>query len=177
MPQPERLLPLLRRAAEAFRATPGRRGHVVQLGDAAEVCVAGDLHGNVANFARLLQVADLAARPRRHLVLQEVIHGKFRYPDGGDKSHQALDLLAALTCQFPGRVHFLPGNHELSQWTNRRIGKDRANRFRWALAEASEVTGALDAAVVLGYLAPAEVAEPLALADRIRAMTFRLTRG
>jgi hypothetical protein len=34
-----------------------------------------------------------------------------------------LDLLAALKCQFPARVHFLPGNHELSQWTNRRIGK------------------------------------------------------
>ena len=30
------------------------------------------------------------------LVLQEVIHGKFRYPDGGDKSHQLLDLVAAL---------------------------------------------------------------------------------
>jgi hypothetical protein len=123
MPQPERLLPLLRRAAEAFRGTPDRRGHVIYLTDAAEVCIAGDMHGNVDNLGRLLKVAALANHPRRHLVLQEVIHGKFRYPAGGDKSHQMLDLIAALKCQYPARVHFLPGNHELSQWTNRRIGK------------------------------------------------------
>jgi len=112
------------------------------LTDATDVCVAGDLHGNVDNFSRFLKVADLGKHPGRHLVLQEVIHGKFRYPPplfstplpdgergwgegrgGGDKSHQLLDLIAALKCQYLGRVHFLPGNHELSQWTNRRIGK------------------------------------------------------
>jgi hypothetical protein len=71
----------------------------------------------------MLKVADLGSRPRRHLVLQEVIHGKSRYADGSDKSHQLLDLIAALKCQFPQRVHFLPGNHELSQLTNRLIGK------------------------------------------------------
>jgi hypothetical protein len=148
MPQPDKLLSLLRRATEAFRATPGRRGHVIYLTDAADVCVAGDLHGNVDNFSRLLKAADLGKNPGRHLVLQEVVHGKFRYPssqaagvrgqrsgaceyespalpcrDGGDKSHQLLDLVAALKCQCPTRVHFLLGNHELSQWTNRRIGK------------------------------------------------------
>jgi hypothetical protein len=123
MPQPDRLLSTLKRATAAFRATPGRRGHVVALVDAADVLVAGDMHGNVDNFGRLLKVAQLAQHPQRHLVLQEVIHGKFRYAGGGDKSHQLLDLLAALKCQFPERVHFLPGNHELSQWTNRRIGK------------------------------------------------------
>ena len=80
MPQPERLLGLIRRAVEAFRATPGRRGHVIYLTDALEICVAGDMHGNVDNFSRLLKVADLGKNPGRHLVLQEVIHGKFRYP-------------------------------------------------------------------------------------------------
>jgi Calcineurin-like phosphoesterase len=123
MPQPERLITLLRRAGDIIQATPGRRGHVIYLSDVADVCVAGDLHGNVGNFSRLLGVADLAKNPGRHLVVQEVIHGKFRYPGNGDKSHQLVDLIAALTCQFPGRVHYLPGNHELSQWTNRLIGK------------------------------------------------------
>jgi hypothetical protein len=123
VPQPERLLPLLHRAVDAFRTTPGRSGHVIDLAGAAEVCVAGDMHGNVDNFGRLLKVADLGKNQTRHLVVQEVIHGKFRYPDGGDKSHQMLDLIAALKCQYPDRVHFLPGNHELSQWTNRLIGK------------------------------------------------------
>jgi Calcineurin-like phosphoesterase len=137
MPQPERLLPLIRRAVEAFWATPGRRGHVIYLDNAVDVIVAGDMHGNVDNLGRLLKIADLACHPGRHLALQEVIHGKLRYPPDpashhpiplspegrGDRSHQMLDLIAALKCQFLGRVHFLPGNHELSQWTNRLIGK------------------------------------------------------
>ena len=56
--------------------------------------------------------------------MQELIHGRFTYPDGNDKSHQAVDLWCALKFQFPTRVHYLPGNHELSQWTNRLIAKD-----------------------------------------------------
>src|SRR5262249_34240663 len=115
--------PTLRRAAEAFRATAGRRGHVVTLADAADVCVAGDMHGNVDNFARLLRVADLARHPPRHPVVQAGIHRNGHHPRGSRKSHQLLALVAALACQFPGRAHFLPGNHELSQWTDRQIGK------------------------------------------------------
>src|ERR1019366_726723 len=86
--------------------------------------VAGDLHGNLDNFRRLLQVADLAGNPARQLVLQEAIHGPHRYPAGGDRSHQLLDLIAALKCQYPRQVHFLIGNHELAQATGRRIAKD-----------------------------------------------------
>ncbi len=56
--------------------------------------------------------------------MQEAIHGPHRYPAGGDRSHQLLDLIAALKCQFPNQVHFLIGNHELSQATGRRIAKD-----------------------------------------------------
>jgi Calcineurin-like phosphoesterase len=123
MPDPAKLLHTLARAAAAFRATPGRAGRVVALADAADVLVGGDLHGHLGNFQALMKQADLANHPRRHLVLQEVVHGPFRYPDGGDKSHQLLDLVAALTCQFPGRVHFLPGNHELAQATGRPVQK------------------------------------------------------
>ncbi len=123
MPDPGRLLTTLQRAASAFRATPGRRGKLVELEQATEVLVAGDLHGHVGHLSRLLKLADLAAHPGRHLVVQELVHGSFRYPDGNDKSHQMLDVLAALKCQFPERVHFVLGNHELSQWTGRHVGK------------------------------------------------------
>jgi hypothetical protein len=123
MPDPDRLLHTLRQARQAYQSTPGRRGHLVHL-DAAEVLVAGDLHGNLENFRRLLNLADLAKTPRRHLVMQEVIHGPFEYPGGGDKSHQLFDVVAALKCQFPRQVHLLPGNHELAQWTGRRIEKN-----------------------------------------------------
>jgi hypothetical protein len=116
-------LQTLRKAAAAFRSTPGRRGRVVELQGAAEVLVAGDMHGHVENFRRLLLLADLARHPRRHLVVQELIHGPFEYPTGGDKSHQLLDLVCALKCQFSDRVHFLIGNHELAQATDRPISK------------------------------------------------------
>ena len=123
MPDPERILNTLRRAIQYFRETPGRRGRVVSLDGASEVFVSGDLHGNLENFRQLLQRADLARHPTRHFVLQEVIHGPFHYPAGGDKSHQLLDLMAALKCQFPRQVHFLLGNHELAQYTQRRVSK------------------------------------------------------
>lgn len=123
MPDAERLLKTLHKAVDAVRATPGRRGHWLALQDVAEVLVAGDLHGNVENFRRLLDHAQLAKQPRRHLVLQELIHGPHRYPAGGDKSHQLVDLFAALKCQYPRQVHYLLGNHELSQWTARAIAK------------------------------------------------------
>jgi hypothetical protein len=139
MPDPIRLLRTLRQAVQAFRETPGRRGRLVVLSGAADTLVAGDLHGNVENFRQLLGRADLGQNPRRQLVLQEVIHGPFDYPTGGDKSHQLLDLIAALKCQYPHQVHFLLGNHELSQWTRRRIGKsdyDLNEQFRQGVGTA-----------------------------------------
>ena len=123
MPDADRILATLRRAIQHFRDTPGRRGRIVSLEGASEVFVSGDLHGNLENFRKLLATADLARNPQRHFVLQEVVHGPFHYPAGGDKSHQLLDLTAALKCQFPRQVHFLLGNHELAQLTQRQIAK------------------------------------------------------
>src|SRR5262249_47793021 len=99
MPDPDKLLNTLRRARELTRSTPGRRGRLIELNDAAEVLVAGDLHGNIANFQLLMKLANLGNEPRRHLVMQELIHGRFHYSDGADKSHQVVDLWAALKCQ------------------------------------------------------------------------------
>jgi hypothetical protein len=133
MPDLDRLRTTLQRAIAAFRSMPGQRGRVVPLHEATEVLVAGDLHGNLVNFRRILEQANLAHHAARHLVFQEIIHGPHRYPDGGDKSHQLVDLLAALKCQYPQRVHYLPGNHELAQATGRKIGKeedDLNQRFR-----------------------------------------------
>jgi hypothetical protein len=121
------MLTHLRQALALVRATPGRRGHVVHLQGCTEVLVAGDLHGHVANFQVMLRGADLANHPTRHFILQELIHGKFRYPKGGDKSHQLVDLFAALKNQFPRQVHFIPGNHEIAQATNRPVLKADEN--------------------------------------------------
>jgi hypothetical protein len=131
MPDPIRLLKTLRQAIRAFHDTPGRIGHLIHLAGPEDVLVAGDLHGNVENFRRLLDRAELRSHPDRHLVFQELVHGPFEYPTGGDKSHQALDLLAALKCQFPRQVHMLLGNHELAQWTNQWIAKGDTDLNDW----------------------------------------------
>lgn len=168
MPDPVRLLATLRQATQAFRATPGRTGHVTRLPAGAEVLVAGDMHGSVENLRLLLKIADLAKHPQRHLVLQEVVHGPFRYPGGGDKSHQLLDLVAALKCQYPARVHYLLGNHELAQWRNQRIGKgdiDQNDLFRGGVDEAY---GEQAAAVYGAYL------ELFAAADLALVTTNRI---
>ena len=139
MPAPDRMLTHLRQAVALVRATPGKKGHTVALDDCADVLVAGDLHGHIPHFQSLLKYADLANNPKRHFVMQEVIHGKFRYPHGGDKSHQLVDLFAALKCQYPRQVHYLPGNHELAQWTNRPVLKSDENQnalFREGVNEA-----------------------------------------
>jgi hypothetical protein len=116
-------LQTIRRGIQAFRDTPGRRGQLVCLQEVDEILVGGDLHGNVENFRQLLIRADLGKNPRRHLVVQELIHGPFRYPSGGDKSHQLVDLICALKVQYPRQVHYLIGNHELAQATSRRVLK------------------------------------------------------
>lgn len=112
-------------AVQANRRTRGRRGSVVEIDrhPAAEVLVVGDLHGNRANFNKVLQFARLAERPERHLVLQEVVHGGPTYEGGGDMSHMLLEDVAKLKVQFPDRVHFLLSNHELAEVVNTPLTK------------------------------------------------------
>jgi hypothetical protein len=125
MPDPRKVLTTIRRATELLRATPGRSGGVIEPSGADEVMVVGDLHGNLPAFKKVLTLAALDRTPGRHLVLQELIHGKLMYPDeAGERSHQLLDVVAALKCQYPDRVHVILGNHELSELTGRIIGKD-----------------------------------------------------
>ena len=125
MPDPRKVLTTIRRATELLRATPGRMGGVVEPVGVTEIMVVGDLHGNIPAFKKALMTAALEKNPGRHLVLQELIHGRLMYPDeGGDRSHQLVDVVAALKCQYPDRVHVILGNHELSELTGRIIGKD-----------------------------------------------------
>src|SRR5713101_1564723 len=169
MPDPDNLLHTLHLAVAHFRATPGRRGRIVVLDPAEDVLVVGDLHGHVENFRRAMQRAELGTHPNRHLVVQEAIHGSFRYPAGGDRSHQLLDLIAALKCQYPRQVHFLLGNHELSQWTNRRIAKndeDINDLFRQGVSTAY---GAHAGAVYSAYL---ELFAAVPVAVRTRNRVF-----
>jgi len=151
MPHPERLLNTLHQAVQAFRSTPGRSGRLVRLPAGVEVLVAGDMHGSVENFRSLLKVADLPNHPCRRLILQEVVHGPFRYPDGSDKSHQLLDVVAALKCQYPDRVHFLLGNHELAQWRRQSVSKNDVNQTQLLTAGVHHAYGEWDDAILGAY--------------------------
>ena len=127
MPDPDKILTTIRRATSLFRATPGRKGGLITLEPetASDLFVVGDLHGNIPAMRRVLETAKLAVNPKRHLVLQELIHGPWMYPEEkGDRSHQLVDLVCALKCEFPDRVHLILGNHELSELTARSIGKN-----------------------------------------------------
>lgn len=134
-----------------------------------EVFIVGDLHGQVDNFRRAFQQADLATHPRRHLVVQELIHSSFRYPAGGDKSHQLVDLVAALVCQFPHRVHYLPGNHEIAQWTGKTISKEDVDYNEVFREGVGTAYGPHAAAIYACYLELIDAA-PLALSTPNRVL-------
>lgn len=125
MPDPLKLISTIKQAALLQRQQPGRTGRFVELEGCDEILVVGDMHGHLGNFKSVLQLARLGENPRRHVVLQELVHGPFRYPgDGGELSHRLVDVVSAYICQYPGRVHYLLGNHELAQWTHREIAKN-----------------------------------------------------
>jgi hypothetical protein len=133
----ENTIALFRQAAAANRATPSRRGNVIEIGPpgssvpaapegADDVMLTGDLHGHRRNLQMICNIASLETQPRRHLVLQEVCHGGPTYPQtGGCMSHVTVEDIARLKVQFPDRVHFLLGNHELAELTDYPIQKSR----------------------------------------------------
>ena len=117
---------LFRRAADANRQAAHRRGNLIVLPGqpGAEAMITADLHGHRENFEAIVQVADLAEHPLRHLVLQEVCHGGPSYPGKcACMSHLLLEDIARLILEFPGRVHFILSNHELSELTDYPIVK------------------------------------------------------
>lgn len=102
------------RAAEVALADSRRTGSCVQLPREGSLLVTGDLHDHRINLRKIINFADLSHRADRHLVMQELIHGP-RLINGMDLSYRTSAQVAELQLQYPGRVHVLLGNHELSQ--------------------------------------------------------------
>ena len=123
----ESTISLFERAAAANLATAGRRGNLVEIGPESgdDVMLTGDLHGHRRNFNLIRRIAALDTLPRRHLVLQEVCHGGPAYQNGGCMSHAMLEDIARLKVEFPDRVHFLLGNHELAELTDYPMQKNK----------------------------------------------------
>lgn len=102
-------------ATEENQVSPLRVGQVIELPAEGEVWLAGDIHDHRRNFEKFIRAADLGNNPRRHIVLQELIHGDHYDADGAEDSWHMLHQAANLKCEFPHQVHFLMANHDLAQ--------------------------------------------------------------
>jgi hypothetical protein len=85
---------------------------VVFLPEEGSVIVTGDIHGHRRNFERIVAFADLANRPERHVVLQEIIHGGPADEFGGCLSYKLLFDAMRYKLEFPDRVHLIMSNHD-----------------------------------------------------------------
>jgi protein phosphatase len=84
-------------------------GELVQISSAQRVAVIGDIHGDRASLARILESlnrTDFFAEPRNKLVFLG------DYVDRGSDSLGVLYTVASLKAQYPDSIVLLRGNHE-----------------------------------------------------------------
>jgi len=115
---------IFRQAADLNSNDSRRKGNVVYLGEDAQVVVAGDIHGNRKGLAKIIKFAGLGESPKRHLVLQEIIHCPADPATGHDRSVEPLLRAARLKLSRPQQTLFLLGNHDIAQITGNEIITD-----------------------------------------------------
>lgn len=120
------VIDLFQRAAEALRSSPVRSGCIVRLPGRGRLLVTGDLHDNPLHLQKIVRLARLDQSPEHHVILHEMIHGD-KLLNGMDFSHRMLARAAELMLQYPGQVHPLLANHELSQMTGAGVSKGAGN--------------------------------------------------
>ena len=119
---PDVVIELLDRAAEANVNSSLRKGSTIHLPDAGKVVMTGDLHDHGPNLTKILKIAGIHESEQNHVVLHEVIHGESMINDQ-DLSIRMLAKVAALKATFPDQVHLLQSNHELAQYRGEGILK------------------------------------------------------
>ncbi len=131
------VMTLMAKAAAANEQDPFLRGRLVELPREGDVLIAGDLHGNAPNFQRIIRAADLPHHPKRHVILQEVLHTM--YADTPDRSYQLLEEVAIFKAVYPTQVHIILSNHDISELCRLEImkqGRSTLKAFDEALKEA-----------------------------------------
>jgi predicted phosphodiesterase len=114
---------VFRQAAELIANDPLREGNLVRLGSPGAVIIAGDVHGNRNNLAKIISHASAGGENKPILVLQEIIHGPVDQRSGCDRSVELMLRAARLKTTHPDKVYFLMGNHDLAQVTGNEITK------------------------------------------------------
>jgi hypothetical protein len=123
---PDQIIDILDQAAVLNRMDPLREGHVLVFPNYGQVIMTGDLHGYADNFRKLAWFANLDRSPQRHVILHELIHCNGQMTAEGDNSFLLLVQAAQWKIDYPDQVHFLMGNHDLAQLTDREISKGGA---------------------------------------------------
>ena len=118
----EQVIQVLRSATSQLWADSRRQGSTIHLPARGHLLVTGDLHDNPLNFTHTIRLAKLDESTDNHVVLHELIHGD-RTVNGLDLSYRMLVRVARLVVRYPGQVHPLLANHELSQMAGHPISK------------------------------------------------------
>ncbi len=133
---PQTIIDLLKKAVEVNNADEFRHGNLIALPAEGTLVAAGDLHGHRRNFERIVAFADLTNNPKRHLILQEVIHGGPEDDEGGCISYRLLFDVIRYKLEFPNQVHIIMGNHDTAFISNSKVmknGKESNHAMRQAL--------------------------------------------
>ena len=109
------VIDLLQVGGKLNHSDPLRHAQLLHFPADGELLVTGDLHNHRRNFERIAAFADLEHFPRRHVILQEIIHGGKLGAAGEDASLALLLEAIRWARTYPGRVHFLLANHDLAQ--------------------------------------------------------------
>ncbi len=120
----DKLIALLKSAAELNRRDPLRNAQTLCFAGQGELIVVGDLHNHARNFERIVTLSNLSRFPGRHVILQEVIHGGLLGASGEDLSLNLLIQSLQFALKHPGQVHFLLANHDMAQVQGLAIMKD-----------------------------------------------------
>jgi predicted phosphodiesterase len=159
---PQTIIDLLNKGIEAGNADKFRRGNVIHLPANGSLILTGDIHGHRRNFERIAAFADLANKPDRHIVLQEIIHGGPEDSQGGCLSYQLLFDVVRYKLTFPDRVHIIMGNHDTAFINNSEVmkdGKEMNRAMRLALDREFKQDGANVELAIRQFL----FSQPLAL--------------
>jgi len=121
---PDEVINIFEQGIKANEDTGLRSGNLVSLAAVGDLMVAGDIHGHRRNFERVVSYADLENNSKRHLVLQEIIHGGPEDDEGGCLSFEVLIEAVKLKIKFADRVHLIMANHDTAFISNSEVMKN-----------------------------------------------------
>ena len=143
------IIDLLKKGTEANNADTFRKGNLVALPTDGSAILTGDIHGHRRNFERIVTFADLDQNPKRHVVLQEIIHGGPEDAEGGCLSYKLLFDAIRYKVAFPDRVHIIMGNHDTAFINSSEVMKNGKEMNRAMSSAVEREFGRASAEIIL----------------------------